>query len=243
MRECGELGIDFALDDFGTGYSSLTYLKKLPAKVLKIDQSFIRDLLKDPEDIVISEGVLGMARAFNRQVIAEGVETVQHGAMLLSMGCELGQGYGIARPMPASQLLAWAQQFKTDERWANLRRTIRPEIDITLLMLGVEHQKMVTRVINAINNRSLALIPEQLEHPEHCVLGKWLDGDGVELFGDTPAFQRLLKQHVQMHALCHRAAAQIGQGANEKLDETHQQITALRHQVLDSLNQLRQANM
>jgi EAL domain-containing protein (putative c-di-GMP-specific phosphodiesterase class I) len=69
--------------------------------MLKIDQSFVRDMLDDPDDLAILEGVIGLARAFRRQVIAEGVETVEHGEMLLQLGCELAQGYGIARPMPA----------------------------------------------------------------------------------------------------------------------------------------------
>jgi len=101
MNECRALGVHFALDDFGTGYSSLAYLKRLPVQQLKIDQSFVRDMLDDPDDLAILEGVLGLSRAFRRQVIAEGVETVEHGGMLLRLGCELGQGWGIAKAMPA----------------------------------------------------------------------------------------------------------------------------------------------
>ena len=72
MEHCRALGVMFALDDFGTGYSSLTYLKRLPANVLKIDQSFVRDMLKDPEDLAIIEGVIGLTQAFRRTAIAEG---------------------------------------------------------------------------------------------------------------------------------------------------------------------------
>ena len=107
MHACAELGVRFALDDFGTGYSSLTYLKKLPAELLKIDQSFVRDMLEDRDDLAIVQGVVGLSKAFNRKVIAEGVETVDHGRTLLAMGCVLGQGYGIARPMPAQQVPGW----------------------------------------------------------------------------------------------------------------------------------------
>ncbi|MBC7859693.1 MAG: EAL domain-containing protein, partial [Burkholderiaceae bacterium] len=104
MRACRAIGVQFALDDFGTGYSSLTYLKRLPVELLKIDQSFVRHMLDDPENLAIIEGVVGLATAFRRQVIAEGVETVAHGALLLPLGCELAQGYGIARPMPAAAM-------------------------------------------------------------------------------------------------------------------------------------------
>ena len=114
---CREIGVAFALDDFGTGYSSLTYLKRLPVSLLKIDQSFVRGMLDDPDDLAILEGVIGLARAFRRQVIAEGVETVAHGDMLLRLGCELAQGYGIARPMPARDLPAWVAQWRPDPAW------------------------------------------------------------------------------------------------------------------------------
>ena len=120
IAACAELGVGFALDDFGTGYSSLTYLKRLPARVLKIDQSFVRDMLNDPDDLTIIDGVLGLANAFGREVIAEGVETVAHGVALLQLGCELAQGYGIARPMPAEQLIAWRQHWQPDPRWTQM---------------------------------------------------------------------------------------------------------------------------
>jgi diguanylate cyclase (GGDEF)-like protein/PAS domain S-box-containing protein len=113
MQGCQELGIRFAIDDFGTGYSSLTYLKRLPAYLIKIDQSFVRDMLDDADDLAIIEGVVGLAKAFQREVIAEGVETIAHGEALIKLGCELGQGYGIARPMPASEIPAWASNWKT----------------------------------------------------------------------------------------------------------------------------------
>ena len=88
IKACRSIGVKFALDDFGTGYSSLTYLKRLPVDLLKIDQSFVRDMMSDPDDLAILEGVLGLATTFRRQVIAEGVETVDHGSMLLQLGCE-----------------------------------------------------------------------------------------------------------------------------------------------------------
>ncbi len=110
----------FALDDFGTGYSSLTYLRKLPVDLLKIDQSFIRDMLSDADDLGIVEGVIRLASAFNRQVIAEGVETLEHGAALLRLGCHLAQGYGIARPMAADQLPAWLATWQQQQAWVGL---------------------------------------------------------------------------------------------------------------------------
>ncbi|GAB4213102.1 MAG: hypothetical protein Fur007_06640 [Rhodoferax sp.] len=111
IEACQELGVSFALDDFGTGYSSLTYLKHLPVAVIKIDQSFVRDMLVDEDDCAILEGVIGLARAFKRVVIAEGVETPAHGQRLLELGCELAQGYGVSRPMPAADFPAWVTRY------------------------------------------------------------------------------------------------------------------------------------
>jgi diguanylate cyclase (GGDEF)-like protein/PAS domain S-box-containing protein len=106
LQACREMGVPVALDDFGTGYSLLTYLKRLPTGILKIDQSFVSGIAVDPEDLAILEGLLGLAAAFRQQVVAEGVETVDHGLMLLQMGCELAEGYAIAPPIPAGDLPA-----------------------------------------------------------------------------------------------------------------------------------------
>jgi EAL domain-containing protein (putative c-di-GMP-specific phosphodiesterase class I) len=117
MRACQALGVQFALDDFGTGYSSLTYLKRLPAHTLKIDQSFVRDMLDDPDDLAIVDGVVGLAKAFERVVIAEGVESQSHGKRLQALGCHLAQGYGIARPMQAALMPAWVQSWQARPQW------------------------------------------------------------------------------------------------------------------------------
>lgn len=111
IRQCRELGVRFALDDFGTGYSSLIYLRRLPVDVLKIDQSFVRDMLEDADDRTIVEAVIGLAHAFGREVVAEGVETPEHGHVLLGLGCDQAQGYGIARPMPAAELPGWVKSY------------------------------------------------------------------------------------------------------------------------------------
>ncbi len=117
IKACQALGVSFALDDFGTGYSSLAYLKRLPAEFLKIDQSFVRNMLDDPDDLAIIQGIIGLAAAFHRKVIAEGVETIAHGEMLLANGCELAQGFGIAHPMPAEDIPHWVTTWQPDAAW------------------------------------------------------------------------------------------------------------------------------
>ena len=117
IKACHKMGVRFALDDFGTGYSSLSYLKHLPAYLIKIDQSFVHDMLDDVDDLAIVEGVVSLAKAFQREVLAEGVESVAHGKALLKIGCELAQGFGIARPMPANDIPDWVSNWKADASW------------------------------------------------------------------------------------------------------------------------------
>lgn len=108
---CQDLGVTFSLDDFGTGYSSLSYLKQLPTQSIKIDKSFIRDILIDKDSLGLTKAIIGLAKSFNREVIAEGVETVEHGVFLMNLGCDVAQGYGIAKPMPVEKVPSWVAKF------------------------------------------------------------------------------------------------------------------------------------
>jgi diguanylate cyclase (GGDEF)-like protein/PAS domain S-box-containing protein len=107
IKACRELGVSFALDDFGTGYSSLVYLRKLGADTLKIDQSFVQNMATNEGDHAIVQGVIALAKTFNRQTVAEGMEDPKLVKTLAEMGCGFGQGFGIAYPMPASEFLDW----------------------------------------------------------------------------------------------------------------------------------------
>ena len=112
MARCRSLGVRFALDDFGTGYSTLTYLKRLPVDVLKIDRSFVHHMLDDAHDRAIVEGVIGLARTFNCTVVAEGVESPAQARALLELGCDIGQGNGIAAPMGAERVASWVREYR-----------------------------------------------------------------------------------------------------------------------------------
>ena len=117
LRGCRELGVTLSIDDFGTGYASLTWVRRLPVDLLKIDRSFVADMLDDQDDRAILEAAIGLARAFSLDVIAEGVESEAIGLALLSMGCALAQGYAIARPMPAGELPGWTAGWCPPASW------------------------------------------------------------------------------------------------------------------------------
>ncbi|TRW96092.1 EAL domain-containing protein [Candidatus Methylobacter oryzae] len=190
-----KLGVNFALDDFGTGYSSMTYLKRLPVTQLKIDQSFVRDMLDDPDDLAIVQGILGLANAFYREVIAEGVETIAHGTVLLQLGCELGQGYGIARPMPAHEFPGWFSAWQPDPKWANL--PIADHGSLSILHAAVELRAWFAAIesyLKSERNDSPPLDPMQ------CRFGIWLNTVGLEGHIGQQAFTTIKPLHRQIHA-------------------------------------------
>jgi EAL domain-containing protein (putative c-di-GMP-specific phosphodiesterase class I) len=104
LKQLQSRGITIALDDFGTGYSSLSYLKKLPVDILKIDQSFVKDLLTNRESALVTDAILAMAKGLHLQVTAEGIETQEQLAYLRRQGCHEGQGFYFSPPIPAEAM-------------------------------------------------------------------------------------------------------------------------------------------
>ncbi|MBF0257027.1 MAG: EAL domain-containing protein [Gammaproteobacteria bacterium] len=202
ISRCAELGVGFALDDFGTGYSSLTYLKRLPANLLKIDQSFVRDMLVDPEDLAILDGVIGLAGAFRRQVIAEGVESLEHGVMLLRMGCALAQGYAIARPMPAEQIPDWINHWQPPTTWRACAPVSRDDTPILFAM--VEHRAWVKELTAFLNGKQDK--PPPLDS-RLCRFGSWLHQAGYARYSTHPALPEIDRLHGSIHQEAHSALA------------------------------------
>jgi EAL domain-containing protein (putative c-di-GMP-specific phosphodiesterase class I) len=211
IRECHALGVRLSLDDFGTGYSSLAYLKHLEVDVLKIDQGFVRDMLHDPDDLVILGGIIGLADAFGRGLIAEGVETPESVEFLLQLGCECGQGYAIARPMPAAAIPAWVQDWQPQAAWRDTPLLGRETW--YLLQAMVEHRAWVMKLRAYLLGHSTAL--PRLDHRD-CKLGQHLalllDVAAQEDSSET----RWLRQMAERHEATHRHARDAVTAARER---------------------------
>ncbi len=125
IQQLDRLGVGLSLDDFGTGFSSLSYLRRLPVTELKIDRSFVGNLLLDPQDEVIVKSTIDLGHNLNLRVVAEGIENGPIFERLRLLGCDLGQGYGISRPLPADLLSRWLEgcEFITPKR-------VRPMLEI-----------------------------------------------------------------------------------------------------------------
>jgi diguanylate cyclase (GGDEF)-like protein/PAS domain S-box-containing protein len=229
IAACRQIGVQFALDDFGTGYSSLTYLKRLAVAQLKIDQSFVRDMLEDPEDLAILEGVLGLATAFRRQVIAEGVETVGHGEMLLQFGCELAQGYGIARPMPAAGIPDWLATWHPDPSWMDRPAVSRD--DLPILFAGVEHRAWMMVVEAFIMGTRDTLPRDDLP----CRFSVWLAAEGLAGRGTQPTLPMIAALHQQIHVRVAELLELQAQGRNPEALAGLGELHILRDRLLERL--------
>lgn len=239
---CQALGVRFSLDDFGTGYSSLTYLKQLPADTLKIDQPFVRDMLDDKEDLALVEGVISLASVFNREVIAEGVETVEHGVMLMRLGCDAAQGYGIARPMPAEEVAGWARQFVPDPRWmmwADRGWTLN---NFPLLVAQYDHVKWVQRVIMAVDeNAPLQLSQAELTDHHHCRFGHWYYGHGQVQYGNLAEYLAIEAVHDKVHEIGPQIIRLRDEGDLKAAKALCAQLLSLKDQIVAQLSDLQRA--
>jgi hypothetical protein len=211
------MGVACALDDFGTGYSSLTFLKQLAVQTIKIDQSFVRGMLDDSEHASIVNSVLGLARSFDRRTLAEGVETEAHGQMLVELGCEMAQGYAIARPMPAEAVNDWLDQWVPPRSWQTT--TPLEQGDVPLLMGEVEHRAWIKalkiRLFGPHENQPGDSSPVG---SEDCRFSGWLSKRSTrQRYSHLSDFENLVQQHNALHTmgidLLHQTDAQRPSGS------------------------------
>ena len=194
-----ELGLTVSLDDFGTGYSSLTHLRNLHVDTIKIDQSFVRDLLDDPNDYAIIDGVIGLADSFNRKVIAEGVETTQHGLMLLVMGCQEAQGYAIAKPMPANEVEEWLNNYTPNQDWIDFGSKDWDEKQKKQMLFELAFEQWKSKFISRFKEDANTKQGWPIMDDQSCHCGSWINRARQEQSINADIIEQLDSAHEQIH--------------------------------------------
>ena len=187
LKECRSRGLKIAIDDFGSGYASLTYLQRLPVDQIKIDQGFVRGLLDDTRNIAIVASLISAARLLGIQTVAEGVESEEHGNLLLKLGCPVAQGYAIAHAMPAESIPGWIAQWRPSEHWMRVAQHPYTSENMGLLMLLMQHERQMREIIRSLTqslDRAVDVGPQDF----HCVIEDWYQQDGLRLYGHLPEF-------------------------------------------------------
>ncbi|OIQ72045.1 cyclic di-GMP phosphodiesterase Gmr [mine drainage metagenome] len=239
LQDCQDLGLNVALDDFGTGAASLTYLQQLPAQSIKIDQSFVRDMVNDPKDFAIVSAVVTAANLLGLEAIGEGAETLEHLSVLAAMDCTLAQGYAIARPMPADAVATWVQTWVRPA--PNLRAAAFPkEVEVAQLR-RVERLQQAVRGEVPFPDHVLDVAAEN-----QCHLGLWLGGQGRLYYGRDSRYAVLLEQHAQIHDLARQAKAALDLGdlgEARRLGQDVEELSAIVLQGIRDLSAARQAEL
>lgn len=235
---CREWGVTFSLDDFGTGYSSLSYLRQIPTDVIKIDQTFVRDLLDDEDDRQLVAGMISLSRVFRRVVVAEGVETAEQAIVLMRLGCDLLQGYGIARPMSATKIPGWVADFKPDESWLDWMDSKWDLDDLPLLMARSDHKSFVDAVLNEITNSDAICQISQIHDHRQCRFGRWYYHQGQATYGDLEAFIAIENEHRDLHCLATEALEAHRAGRSEDAGRFVRGLVEHRDQILGLLKDL-----
>jgi len=213
IKTCQQaLGINIALDDFGTGYSSLTHLRHLTANIIKIDQSFVRDMLDDPDDYNIVDGVIGLAEAFGRDVIAEGVETTAQGLMLQAMGCKAAQGYGIAKPLTADDFCTWLSDYKPDQRWLDCGKQVRSDKEDKLKLFRLMSGHWLAFFVSNIQSSPQDIKHWPIMNNKHDACGQWIKRKRKQQLFTSESLNRLDKAHKHFHAVAQAIHHQYQQG-------------------------------
>ncbi len=230
MQSCSELGVRFAIDDFGTGYSSLVYLKKLPATTIKIDQSFIHDMIDDTEDMAIVEGILGLASAFNRNIVAEGVESIEHGSLLQLLGCNIGQGFAISPPLPAENVTNWIHHYQPPHVWTNPHQTAHPVAELPIIAGELEHHHWTNRILEAIQ-LGLPQVPQRkVSALRNSRFGNWLYNTAESELPDCPVRHEIEPLYIQLNRTGAKIGLRLSKGqvheAEALLDELSQRSQA-----------------
>lgn len=241
VRNIRQLGVRVALDDFGVGYASLGYLRRLPVDVVKIDKSFVLDMLDDEDDFEVVQAVIALTRALHRESVAEGVETPEHALLLLRLGCHQVQGYGISRPMPADALLPWLASWVPDPRWAEWRDVRWEPDDLPLFTAERDFHRWTEQVLGLAEGRPTRLSEDEIRDPTRCRFGGWFHEDGLSRFGDFAEYRALDDAHRALHDLAGELVDCSHHGDAERAHSLAEQLRSARVSMSTHIEALQRA--
>ncbi|MBF0266622.1 MAG: EAL domain-containing protein [Gammaproteobacteria bacterium] len=237
MNACKELGVSFSLDDFGTGYSSLTYFHRLPISILKIDRDFVLDMINNSEVFDIVEGVIRLADALNRPVVAEGVESLEHGLMLMQLGCQYIQGYGLGKPMPVNEFSSWINNFNQHIHWQNLQNqafSMTYDNALNVAIYAIQHclleLKMTFESDTAVNDQS--------KFQFDCYFNTWYGGLGQSRFGHMPQYAFIPPKFASIQKLSEQLNSVAIKDGNDKAMERFEELEVICNEFITMLSKL-----
>ncbi|WP_018914826.1 EAL domain-containing protein [Thiomonas sp. FB-6] len=202
VEECHGLGVQVSLDDFGTGSASLTHLQALAVSTLKIERRFVKDLMHDARDLSIAYGILRTAQLMGVRVVAEGVETPELARVLVAMGCQHLQGYAVARPMPAAQLLEWLADWPQRLAWsADLGKPggLGPDGIEAIVSVGTMLRQLMQGALDAETEALL----RQPDAAMRCPIGQWCQHHAGR-WRHQARFEDLVQRQSELYALVRR---------------------------------------
>jgi len=232
VHQCKIFGLVFSVDDFGLGYSSLTFVKRIPSKYIKVEQNFVVNMLGNPEDLSILYGVVSIAKAFKRSVIAEGVETLEHGRILIQLGCELGQGYAIARPMKGDELIVWLNTWEPDESWKN--QQIMSTVQRNVFFATLEHYSWIAKVKAVLEDKNVDNI--ESDDLQECYFTEWLLPSDKQYL--TSGYEKVDVLHKKIHAFANQLLQLHSLGYKEEALEGVAELDKQRDELIEGLNKI-----
>jgi len=238
LELCQNMGIHIILDNFGSGYSSLACFKQVNIDAINIDPKFVQGMLNNDSDYSVTDAIIGLGKSFQHPVIAKGVESEQHGLILLQMGCEIVQGDIISKAMEANLLIEWINNYVPISAWKkNFNKNWKKE-DLPFVLVEYHHSAWIDNMLNFLKQKESNLEPPPTLSHTKCYFGKWYHGIGKKQYGQLLEFKTLGPIHKQVHEhakyLCDLKKA----GKLELLSEQTPQLLQLKEEMLEAISNL-----
>ncbi len=236
--QCRDLGISVFLDGFGQGYSSLAFFRRLHVDGLKIAPTLVEDMLDDEEALALVESIIGLGRAFQLEVVAEGVVTPHHALALSMLGCRYAQGQGITSPMTANEIPGWLARFEPDPVWRKDQVGYWRREDLPLLIVAHYHDHWVSRVQDYLSQEGGDANLPTLNH-EQCRFGRWYYGEGRR-YSQMPEYPKIGDSHRQIHELALGLIDRHRQGDVEGIRDQLFTLMSVKSDLLHHVNALKE---